>query len=83
VNEVSERDAFEETVFLGLRLNEGVAVAELAGQFPAAWLNESKERVQQLAGEGMMSAEDGRWKLTTRGRLVSTEIFGELLAVMA
>jgi hypothetical protein len=30
-----------------------------------------------------MLVEDERWKLTGRGRLVSSEIFGELLAVMA
>jgi len=30
-----------------------------------------------------MLVEDRRWKLTTSGRLVSSEIFGELLAVVA
>jgi oxygen-independent coproporphyrinogen-3 oxidase len=83
VNEISERDAFEETVFLSLRLNEGVSVAELRGSFPNDWIDECNERVEQLAREGLMSSADGRWALTTRGRLVSSEIFGELLAVMA
>ncbi len=83
LTEISEREAFEEAVFLGLRLNEGIAVAELIQQFPNGWIDECNERVQQLARSGMMRAEDGRWMLTTRGRLVSSEIFGELLAVMA
>lgn len=83
LSEISEREAFEESVFLGLRLNEGISVAQLSERFPADWIDECNQRVRQLAGEEMMSAEDGRWKLTTRGRLVSSEIFGELLAVMA
>lgn len=83
LTEISEREAFEESVFLGLRLREGISVAQLSERFPGDWIDECNERVQQLAGEGMMSALDERWKLTTRGRLVSSEIFGELLAVMA
>jgi oxygen-independent coproporphyrinogen-3 oxidase len=83
VNEISERDAFDEAVFLALRLNEGIPVAELRRSFPSDWIDECNQRVQQLAREGLMSSADGRWALTTRGRLVSSEIFGELLAVMA
>jgi hypothetical protein len=30
-----------------------------------------------------MLVEDGRWRLTRRGRLISSEVFGELLAVVA
>lgn len=82
VTEISERDAFEESVFLGLRLNEGVTVGRLKGQFPQAWIDDCDQRVHQLARDGLMRVDDGRWKLTTRGRLLSSEIFGELLAVV-
>lgn len=83
ITEVDGRAAFEEAVFLGLRLNEGLSVDTLYKHFPFPWVRECEERVARLASEGLMLLEDGRWKLTRRGRLISSEIFGELLAVMA
>jgi oxygen-independent coproporphyrinogen III oxidase len=83
VVEVGKREAFEESIFLGLRLNEGVSVEGLRERFPKQWVGECQKRVVQLVREGLMCAADGRWSLTTRGRLVSSEIFGELLAVAA
>ncbi len=80
---VSEREEFEETVFLGLRLNEGLSVSCLRERFCGAWFQDCEERVVQLARGGLMLVEDGRWKLTRRGRLLSSEVFGELLAVTA
>jgi len=81
VVEVGEREAFEESVFLGLRLNEGVAVGALRQRFARTWVEDCEARVRELAREGLMLIEDGRWRLTMRGRLVSSEVFGELLAV--
>jgi oxygen-independent coproporphyrinogen-3 oxidase len=83
ITEVGERGSFEESVFLGLRLNEGLSVAYLHERFSSAWVRACEERVGCLAREGLMLVEDGRWKLTRRGRLVSSEVFGDLLAVMA
>lgn len=83
LTEITSRDGFEESIFLGLRLNEGLSVASLRERFPIHWVRECEERVIQLAHEGLMRVADGRWSLTTRGRLVSSEIFGELLAVVA
>lgn len=80
VTEVAERYAFEESVFLGLRLNKGVAVSALRAQFAGLWVDDCAERVAMLAREGLMSADAGCWRLTQRGRLVSSEVFGELLA---
>lgn len=83
ITEIGEREAFEESVFLRLRLNDGFSVSGLREKFPDTWIRECEERVDRLAREGLMIVENGRWKLTTRGRLVSSEVFGELLAVMA
>jgi oxygen-independent coproporphyrinogen-3 oxidase len=83
LTKVDEREEFEETVFLGLRLNEGLPVACLRERFCSTWVQDCEERVVKLAREGLMLVEDGRWKLTRRGRLLSSEIFGELLAVFA
>jgi len=71
---------WEESIFLGLRLVEGVSIAELRESFPAAWLDAFVERVQSLQRDELMRLEDGRAMLTQQGRIVSSSIFGELLA---
>jgi oxygen-independent coproporphyrinogen-3 oxidase len=81
VVEVGERETFEESIFLGLRLNEGVAVEVLRERFARAWVEDCETRVREMAREGLMGVDDGRWRLTMRGRLVSSEVFGELLTV--
>ncbi|MGI4830254.1 MAG: radical SAM family heme chaperone HemW [Janthinobacterium lividum] len=78
----SEREVFEEIVFLGLRLNEGLRQEQLRG-FPRDWITEFADGAQLLAGEGLMEIETGGWRLTRRGRLVSSAVFGELLATVA
>ena len=83
ITKVGQREAFEESVFLGLRLNDGLAVDSLRERFPSPWVQSCEERIGQLVNEGLMLIEDRRWKLTRRGRLVSSEVFGELLAVVA
>jgi oxygen-independent coproporphyrinogen-3 oxidase len=80
ITQIGERETFEEAVFLGLRLIEGLSMDSLRERFSSAWLRGCEERVLYLAREGLMLVEDGRWKLTRRGRLVSSEVFGELLA---
>ena len=81
VAEVSERDAFEECVFLGLRMNEGLRVSGLRERFAEEWVREVEAQVAELVRAGLMWSSHGRWGLTLRGSLVSSEVFGELLAV--
>ncbi len=76
---VDERAAFEETVFLGLRLVDGLAWERLEG-FALGWVAELRHAVRELSRNGLMGFDGERLWLTGRGRLVSGEIFGELLA---
>ncbi len=76
---VSEREAFEETVFLGLRMVEGLPWDLLAG-CRREWVQELREGVAGLSREGLMGRDEERFWLTGRGRMVSGEVFGELLA---
>ncbi len=79
---VTERQAFEETVFLGLRIAAGLPRAALEA-FPAGWRRVFAEDAAHLEREGLMQSDDAAWRLTRRGRLVSSEVFGELLAGVA
>jgi oxygen-independent coproporphyrinogen-3 oxidase len=74
VTVVGEREALEERMFLGLRMVEGVSVAGLEAM---------SGQVVEMVEEGLMVEEDGRWKLTLRGRLVSNEVFGRLMEGVA
>jgi oxygen-independent coproporphyrinogen-3 oxidase len=76
---VGEREAFEETVFLGLRLNEGLC---LEG-WQSEWVRAFDESARELERDGLMVDSEGRWCLTRRGRMVSNEVFGALLEGVA
>ncbi len=75
-------EAFEESLFLGLRLCEGVDVAGLRERFGSR-VETVEGAVGELASGGLMVEEGGRWKLTLRGRMVSNEVFGRLLEGVA
>ncbi|MES2394075.1 MAG: radical SAM family heme chaperone HemW [Acidobacteriota bacterium] len=79
VTRVGERGAFEEALFLGLRMLEGVAVDGLRED----WVAGCEGAVADMVADGLMRVEDGRWMLTLRGRLVSNEVFGRLLEEVA
>jgi oxygen-independent coproporphyrinogen-3 oxidase len=79
VTVVGEREAFEETVFLGLRMSEGVDLLGLRRD----WVAEFEAGARELVRSGLMSNDGARWKLTLRGRLVSNDVFGRLLETVA
>jgi oxygen-independent coproporphyrinogen-3 oxidase len=68
VTRVGEREAFEESLFLGLRMCEGVEGSLLDAGILA-----------DLTAETLMWVSGSRAGLTVRGRLVSNEVFGRLL----
>ncbi len=72
--------AWEESVFLGLRLVEGVSLTTLRASYPATWVDALQERSRELANDGLTHVTADRIALTQRGRILSSSIFGELLA---
>lgn len=74
----STREAFEEIVFLGLRLVEGLPWQALAG-YPDIWIAGLRHTAAMLAEEGLLDVTGERLALTARGRMISSEVFGELL----
>lgn len=71
--------AFEESVFLGLRLNEGVDLKSLRGQFGEAMLRDAMPALLEVCDAGLLELNADRMRLTPRGRLVSNEVFSRLL----
>ncbi len=76
-------DAFEESLFLGLRMNRGVCVDELEAQFGRERVGACENSVGEMSEAGLMELSGGRWCLTLRGRMVSNEVFGRLLERVA
>ncbi len=83
VTVVDEDAVFEETLFLGLRRNVGVDLAELRRGFGAGRVDGCAEAVRELVEGGLLRRDGARVMLTDRGRVVSNEVFGELLRVVA
>ena len=69
----------EEAWFLGLRLNEGVSVAALRGEFGNLRVARAVERVGQLVDRGLVVSEGEKVRLTSEGRLLSNDVFQEFL----
>lgn len=61
-------DHISESIFLGLRLEKGVA---LDGETSAKY----KKEIDQLIADDLIALEDGTIKLTRRGKLFSNEVF--------
>jgi oxygen-independent coproporphyrinogen III oxidase len=72
---VSKTEALEEAWFLGLRLNEGVSMAALEREFGLVEAHRNEDAISELQTLGLLEREDDRVRLTSRGRLMSNEVF--------
>jgi oxygen-independent coproporphyrinogen-3 oxidase len=80
VTYVPREAALEEEFFLGLRLNRGVNLAEVAEKFGPEAVAAASQTIAQFAAEGLLKREGGLFCLTARGRLLSNEIFERLIS---
>ena len=78
VERVGRRAAFEEALFLGLRLVEGVSLRGLRSEF-----GEMVDEVDFAGMDGLLECAGDRVRLTPAGRMVSNEVFGRLLEGVA
>ena len=72
---VSRREAIEECFFLGLRLTQGIRLQELAAKFGEDALQNARPSITELVEDGLMEYRSDRVCLTSRGRLLSNEVF--------
>jgi oxygen-independent coproporphyrinogen-3 oxidase len=76
---LSRGEELEEAWFLRLRLNGGVNLKELRTEFGAGAVNEFEPLLVDLECDELIAWTDERVALTTRGRLLSNEVFGRFL----
>lgn len=76
---LSRNQAIEEAYFLGLRLVRGIHLTELAERFGTRATIAFRDEFAEMESAGLVEVEEGRIRLTGRGRLVSNEVFARLL----
>jgi oxygen-independent coproporphyrinogen III oxidase len=77
---VSSAAGLEETFFLGLRLNRGVNLPDVAEKFGREAAESVGAVICQLVEFGLLEQDGEFIRLTPRGRLISNEVFQAFLA---
>jgi oxygen-independent coproporphyrinogen-3 oxidase len=72
---VSRQAALEESFFLGLRLTRGVSLRELEAKFGENAVEAARAAIAELVESGLMVQQGDSVALTSRGRLLSNEVF--------
>jgi oxygen-independent coproporphyrinogen-3 oxidase len=80
VTPVSAQAALEESFFLGLRLNRGVDLERLRSQFGPDNVAAAESAIEECLREGLLGRQGATVRLTSRGRLLSNEVFARFLA---
>lgn len=68
-----------ETIFLALRLNEGLRLSDFENRYKTDFMGKYGAAVKKLEVNGLVYLEDGRLKLTGRGRDLSNSVFIEFM----
>jgi oxygen-independent coproporphyrinogen-3 oxidase len=76
---IGREQGFEEALFLGLRMNEGVELEGLNVEFGEGLVQGALQAMAEVKEAGLIVLADGRLRLTPRGRMVSNEVFARLL----
>jgi oxygen-independent coproporphyrinogen-3 oxidase len=76
---ISHRDALEENLFLGLRLTRGINLRELSIGFGDEATASARAEIVQFISAGLIEQDGDLVRLTSRGRLLSNEVFARFL----
>jgi oxygen-independent coproporphyrinogen-3 oxidase len=76
---VGREAAFEESLFLGLRLVEGIDLKDLCREFGRERVASVMQGMEESREAGLIEMHGDRIFLTDRGRMASNEVFSRLL----
>lgn len=77
---LSEVEQMEEEWFLGLRLARGVSLGALTRQYGGERVSAFRPLLSELLDEKLLEKYAGRLRLTSRGRLISNDVFARFIA---
>ncbi|MEJ2109182.1 MAG: radical SAM family heme chaperone HemW [Acidobacteriota bacterium] len=72
---LNEEEMLQEKLFLGLRLNRGIQWDKLLEEYPGEWIDKYEQPLRKLDRQGLVQWKNSTVRLTTRGMLLSNEIF--------
>ncbi len=78
-NHLSVVEHEEEALFLGLRLTDGIPLAEFRTRFGFDLRERYRRQIAHLNDAGLVELMPDRFRLTPRGWMLSNEVFTELL----
>jgi oxygen-independent coproporphyrinogen-3 oxidase len=73
--ELGEAERASEALFMGLRLKEGVCLAEFRSEYGVDVMERYGTELPRLSEAGLIETSGGRLILTSAGRLLSNEVF--------
>lgn len=76
---LSIKDEIEESIFLGLRMNEGIKFKMFHEKYDFNFEEEYKNEINKLKNMNLIEIRDGVLKLTQKGREISNSIFVEFM----
>jgi oxygen-independent coproporphyrinogen III oxidase len=76
---VDSQTALEESFFLGLRMNCGVSLTEIGNRFGPAVVADNARVFEDLIDAALLERDGERMRLTSRGRLLSNEVFARFI----
>ena len=78
---VLSESALEEAFFLGLRLNRGMDLQNLINDFGENAVSSYTEIISELTTAGLIEKDGTTIRLTSRGRMLSNEVFEHFISV--
>ena len=76
---LSIKDEIEESIFLGLRMNEGIQISNFKEKYNFDFEKEYKNEIEKLSKMELIEIDNNRMKLTQKGREISNSVFVEFI----
>ena len=76
---LSIKEEIEESIFLGLRMNEGIQISDFKEKYNFDFEKEYKNEIEKLSKMELIEIDNNLMKLTQKGREISNSIFVEFI----
>ena len=76
---LSIKDEIEESIFLGLRMNEGIQISDFKEKYNFDFEKEYKNEIEKLSKLELIEIDNNLMKLTQKGREISNSVFVEFI----
>jgi oxygen-independent coproporphyrinogen-3 oxidase len=75
LSHLKKREAMAETLFLGLRMLEGIDAEKFREEFGVTLQEAYPSELERLLTDGMLKLQKGRLRLSRRGLILANQVF--------